>query len=224
MTKPPSNQPAVWDQPHLLPDPEQADENGLVAVGGDLSVERLLIAYRHGLFPWTANPVTWWSPHPRGIIELEAFHVSQSLARVIRRGIFKITFDTAFSEVMQACAVPGPKRKGVWITREFIEAYLRLHRAGRAHSIECWQAGRLVGGVYGVTVGGLFAGESMFHHADNASKVALFHLVEHLRARHFTLFDIQMVTEATLPLGAKKIPRQHYLQRLAAAITQPCMF
>ncbi len=207
-----------------FPDPEQADPEGLVAVGGDFSVPRLLAAYRSGVFPWTAQPVTWWSPDPRGIIELDHFHVSQSLAKVIRQGTFHCTINTAFPEVIRGCAAPGPKRKGVWITPEFIAGYTRLHAAGHAHSVECWQAGRLVGGVYGVAVGGLFAGESMFHRVSNASKVALHHLVIHLRERGFTLFDIQMVTSATQPLGAQNISRHEYLQRLATALHRPCVF
>jgi leucyl/phenylalanyl-tRNA--protein transferase len=207
-----------------FPDPELADAEGLVAVGGDLSVARLLAAYRQGIFPWTANPLTWWSPDPRGIIELDAFHVSESLGKVIRQRTFEVTMDQAFPAVMQACAAPAPQRRRTWITPEFIEAYTRLHQLGHAHSVECWQNGELVGGIYGVTTGGLFAGESMFHRTDNASKVALRHLVGHLRERRFGLFDIQMVTAATRPLGAKTISRTDYLQRLAVAVAGDCSF
>ncbi len=207
-----------------FPNPEFADAEGLVAVGGDLKVERLLAAYRQGIFPWTVNPITWWSPDPRGIIELDHFHVSESLARVIRKRTFEVTIDRAFREVMQACAAPGPKRRSTWITKEFIEAYTRLHRQGHAHSVECRSKGELVGGIYGVSIGGLFAGESMFHRANNASKVALNFLVEHLRQRRFWLFDIQMVTAATRLLGAKTIPRNDYLERLAVAVTKDCSF
>ncbi|NBR85608.1 MAG: leucyl/phenylalanyl-tRNA--protein transferase [Proteobacteria bacterium] len=189
---------------------------GLVAVGGDLSVPRLLLAYRSGLFPWTANPVTWWSPDPRGIIELDQFHVSRSLARTLRKNVFEITFDRAFREVITACA--KTRRPGGWITREFITAYTALHDAGHAHSVECWRGGELVGGVYGVATGGLFAGESMFHREDDGSKVALFHLVGRLRERGFTLFDTQMVTPVTRQLGATEISRAAYLHRLAAAL------
>jgi leucyl/phenylalanyl-tRNA--protein transferase len=207
-----------------FPNPEFADAEGLVAVGGDLKMERLLTAYRHGIFPWTVDPITWWSPDPRGIIELDHFHVSESLARVIRKRTFEVTIDQSFQEVMQACAAPGPKRRSTWITGEFIEAYTWLHRQGHAHSVECWRNGELVGGIYGVSIGGLFAGESMFHRADNASKVALCHLVEHLQQRRFLLFDIQMVTAATRLLGAKAIPRSEYLKRLAVAVTKDCSF
>lgn len=181
-----------------------------------MSVLRLLLAYRSGLFPWTADPATWWSPDPRGIIELDTFHVPRSLARILRKGSFEVTFDRAFREVITACA--KTRRPGGWITQEFIEAYTELHQAGHAHSVECWQAGKLVGGVYGVAVGGLFAGESMFHHASDASKVALCHLVGRLRERGFTLFDTQMVTPVTRLLGATEISRAKYLLRLLAAV------
>jgi leucyl/phenylalanyl-tRNA--protein transferase len=209
---------------NYFPDPERADARGLVAVGGEFSTERILAAYRRGIFPWSVNPVTWWSPDPRGIFELDVFHVSHSLARIISRGRFSITRDRAFSDVIKQCAAPGPRRQGAWITPEFIAAYTRLHQLGHAHSVECWQADVLAGGIYGVAIGGLFAGESMFHRADNASKVALYHLVEHLRERGFLLFDIQMVTSATRPLGAVEISRREYLKRLAAALGHNCSF
>lgn len=189
-----------------------------------MSVERLLAAYRTGIFPWSVNPITWWSPDPRGIIELDGLHISRSLALIIRKGAFEVTMDRAFVEVIKGCAKPGPSRRGAWITKDFIEAYTRLHEAGHAHSVECWLKGELVGGVYGVTIGGLFAGESMFHRADNASKVALCFLVEHLRKRKFSLFDIQMVTAGTTPFGAIEISRSDYLKRLAAAVERDCVF
>lgn len=207
-----------------FPSPRESDAEGLVAVGGDLSVPRLLLAYRSGIFPWTADPVTWWSPDPRAIFEWERFHVSRSLGRVIRKGIFQVTMDRAFRRVMEGCAAPAPGRRSTWISPEFIAAYTLLHQQGHAHSVECWQGRRLVGGVYGVTVGGLFAGESMFHRADDASKVALVHLVEHLRRRGFELFDIQMLTPVTAQLGGVAIPREQYLQRLARAIAKPVCF
>ena len=207
-----------------FPDPRTATDDGLVAVGGNLSVPRLLAAYRRGIFPWTVDPVSWWSPDPRGIFELDQFHVSRSLSRSLRRGAFEITRDRAFREVMEGCAAPAPGRRETWISPQFIEAYFALHRAGHAHSLECWQAGRLAGGVYGVAAGGLFAGESMFHRVNDASKVALFHLVAHLRGRGFRLFDIQMVTPATRQLGAVVIPRAEYLGRLEDALLQPCVF
>jgi leucyl/phenylalanyl-tRNA--protein transferase len=207
-----------------FPNPEPADARGLVAVGGDLTVERLLAAYRQGLFPWTANPITWWSPDPRAILELDQIHVSESLVKTIRRRPFEITFDRAFREVMEGCAKPGPGRESSWITAEFVAAYTRLHEQGHAHSVECSSQGRLLGGVYGVSVGGLFAGESMFHRANNASKVALYHLVQHLRQQGFSLFDIQMVTPVTRSFGAIEIPRSEYLRRLAVAVQENCRF
>jgi leucyl/phenylalanyl-tRNA--protein transferase len=207
-----------------FPDPALADANGLVAIGGDLQPARLLSAYRQGIYPWSVKPVTWWSPDPRGVIELGEFHVSKSLAKIIRKGVYETTFDKAFREVILACAAPGENRQQTWISPEFIDAYTRLHELGHAHSVECRLDGKLVGGIYGVSIGGLFAGESMFHSADNASKVALFHLVQHLRSRQFALFDIQMVTPATKPLGAWNIPRKEYLKRLARAVELPCVF
>jgi leucyl/phenylalanyl-tRNA---protein transferase len=202
-----------------FPDPQLADAIGLVAVGGDLSVERLLAAYRSGIFPWTVKPVSWWSPDPRGIFELDAIHISKSLAKIIRQEFFQVTRDRAFGEVIAACAA---MRDDTWISPEFISAYTRLHEAGHAHSVECWRDGQLAGGIYGVAVGGLFAGESMFHRVSNASKVALAHLAAHLRERNFALFDIQMLTPITRQLGAIAIPRAEYLQRLKTAVEKPC--
>lgn len=205
-----------------LPDPSQAREDGLVAVGGDLSVERLLEAYQSGLFPWSANPITWWSPDPRGILPVGAVHVSRSLARTLRQAPYTVTFDQDFSAVIRACAtVPRGGASSTWISPQLLEAYEQLAQAGHAHSVECWQEGLLVGGVYGVSVGGFFAGESMFHRADDASKVALVHLDRHLARRGFTLLDCQMVTSVTRSLGAIEIPRADYLDRLARAVGQP---
>ena len=206
----------------LLPDPSQAREDGLVAVGGDLSVERLLEAYQSGLFPWSANPITWWSPDPRGVLPVGAVHVSRSLARTLRQAPYTVTFDQNFSAVIRACAeVPRSGASSTWISPQLLEAYEQLAQAGHAHSVECWQEGLLVGGVYGVSVGGFFAGESMFHRADDASKVALVHLDRHLASRGFTLLDCQMVTSVTRSLGAMEIPRTDYLDRLARAVGQP---
>ena len=195
-----------------------------MAVGGDMSVRRLLLAYRSGIFPWTTDPVTWWSPDPRAIFEFDLFHVSHSLQRTLRKNPFVITLDRAFQEVMEGCAASGPGRRTTWITPEFIESYSRLHLEGHAHSLECWQAGRLAGGIYGVAIGGFFAGESMFHRATNASKVALYHLVELLRQQGFTLFDIQMLTPITTQLGGITIPREQYLKRLRQALQKNCTF
>jgi len=210
--------PAVLDHRLTFPDPRTADAQGLVAVGGKLTVERLRRAYRTGVFPWTVNPVSWWSPDPRGIIELENFEPPRRLAQIIRQGRHTVTFNRAFRHVMEGCAAPAPGRRRTWITPEFVAAYAALHEAGDAHSVECWLKDELVGGVYGVSVGGLFAGESMFHRADNASKIALVQLVERLRERGFVLFDVQMVTPATAALGATEIAREKYLERLATAV------
>jgi leucyl/phenylalanyl-tRNA--protein transferase len=207
-----------------FPDPRRSDARGLVAVGGDFSVARLLEAYRSGVFPWTANPISWWSPDPRAIFELERVHVPRSLARTLRQEIFRVTMDAAFEAVIAGCAAPDEGRGETWISAEFREAYARLHREGHAHSVECWSGGELAGGIYGVAVGGLFAGESMFHRRADASKVALVHLARHLRARSFTLFDIQMLTPITRQLGAVELARTDYLQRLAGAVRQRCEF
>lgn len=218
----------LLDQGLWFPDPRHALNvaglDGLVAVGGDLSLPRLLLAYRSGIFPWSVEPITWWSPHPRGIIELDAFHIGRTLAKTIRRGEFRLTADRAFRAVMQGCATPAPGRSSSWISAEFIEAYTQLHAAGHAHSVECWSGNELVGGVYGVHIGGVFAGESMFHRVSNASKVALAYLVQILRSQSFALFDIQMVTPHTQSLGATSISRDAYLQRLQTAVRLPCHF
>jgi leucyl/phenylalanyl-tRNA---protein transferase len=214
----------VLDKNLRFPDPRLADRDGLLAVGGDLSVPRLLLAYRSGIFPWTVDPVTWWSPDPRAIFELDRFHVARSFARVLQKKTFQVTIDRAFRQVMAGCAAPAPGRRETWITPEFIDAYTRLHERGHAHSVECWQDKELAGGIYGVAIGGFFAGESMFHRASNASKVALYHLIQHLRARGFVLFDIQMLTPITRQLGGVTIPREDYLDRLAKAVQLPCTF
>jgi len=207
-----------------FPHPALASSDGLVAIGGDFSVERLLLAYRSGIFPWTIQPITWWSPDPRAIFELDRFHVPRRLAQFIRRRPFEITHDRAFREVMEGCAQPARGREDSWVTPEFIAAYTRLHELGHAHSVECWRAGELAGGIYGVGLGGFFAGESMFHRADDASKVALCQLVEHLRTRGFALLDIQMVTRATQAFEPVEIPRDEYLKRLEAAVQMDCTF
>lgn len=210
---------AVW-----FPDPRFGPPGEPVAIGGDLSVARLLAAYRAGIFPWTVDPIEWWSPDPRAIFELDGFHVSRSFARTLKRRPYTVTFNRAFKPVMEGCAAPARGRHMTWIRPAFISAYTRLHQAGHAHSVECWRGGELVGGVYGVQVGGLFAGESMFHRADDASKVALYHLLERLRERGFLLFDIQQLTPTTERLGAMEIPRSEYLRRLRVAVDKPCDF
>lgn len=214
----------LLDERLCFPDPRSAREDGLVAIGGDFSVERLLLAYRSGIFPWTESPITWWSPDPRGIFELDQFHVSRSFERFLRRNPYTITTNRAFRQVMEGCAAPDANRGETWIAPQFIEAYTRLHEQGHAHSVECWRGEELAGGIYGVAVGGLFAGESMFHRADNASKVALHYLVTQLRTRGFALFDIQMVTDITRQLGAIEVSRAEYLKRLSHAVALPLSF
>lgn len=194
-----------------------ADEPGLVGIGGDLSPERLLEGYRRGVFAWyeQGGPIFWWSPDPRAIFELDRIHVPRRLARTIRAGIFRVTQDRAFAQIIRGCA---DRPEGTWLTPEMIEAYDVLHAYGHAHSVECWAGRELAGGIYGVALGGLFAGESMFARVRDASKVALVSLAAHLRQRGFTLFDIQFLNEHTARLGAVEIPRREYLRRLAAAV------
>jgi leucyl/phenylalanyl-tRNA--protein transferase len=204
--------------PRLFLDPERADADGLVGVGGDLRPERLLEAYRRGIFPWfdEESPILWWSPDPRAIFELGGLHVSRRLARTVRSGRFEVTVNRAFAEVMRGCADrPG---QGVWITADMIDAYTRLHELGHAHSLEVWHEDSLAGGLYGVAIGGLFAGESMFTRVRDASKVALVHVMDRLRQRGFQLFDVQFLNDHTASLGAVEIPRREYLARLRRAI------
>ena len=197
--------------------PDKADAWGLVAVGGDLTPRTLLKAYRSGVFPWfdAGDPVLWWSPDPRAIFELESFHVPRRLARTIRSGRFTLTRNRAFGEVIRGCA---DRAEGTWITPQMIGAYERLHALGHAHSVEAWVGDELAGGIYGVAIGGFFAGESMFTRLRDGSKVALAGLVAHLRHRGFQLFDVQMTTPHTAGLGAVEIPRKEYLARLKRSL------
>jgi leucyl/phenylalanyl-tRNA--protein transferase len=203
--------------------PESADDSGLVAVGGDLGPERLLAAYRAGVFPWydEDEPVHWWSPDPRAVFELGAFHVSRRLARTIRSGRFTVTVNRAFAGVIRGCA---DREEGTWITPAMMTAYEELHGRGHAHSVETWSEGKLAGGIYGVAVGGLFAGESMFARRTDASKVALAQLVERLRQKGFELFDILFLSDHTAALGAVEIPRREYLARLRRAVSREVTF
>lgn len=198
--------------------PEIAQELGLIATGGDLQPDRLLNAYRQGIFPWydEGEPILWWSPDPRAIFELDGFHASRRLQRTIRSGKFALTVDRDFAGVIRGC---GDRAEGTWITSAMLAAYQELHRLGHAHSVEAWHEGQLAGGIYGVAIGGFFAGESMFTRVRDASKVALAFLVERLRQRGFQLFDIQFVTDHTVRLGAVEIPRKTYLKRLRQALT-----
>jgi len=211
-----------------FPPAETADEFGLVAIGGELSPDWLLDAYRHGLFPWPliegVDDPQWWSPDPRAVFELDSFHISRRLAQTLRSAKFTVTGDGDFAGVIRGCATAKGRRGKTWLTSEMITAYEELHRLGHAHSVEAWLGRELAGGVYGVAIGGFFAGESMFYRHRDASKVALAHLVHHLRQRGYQLLDIQQLTEHTASLGAIEIARTQYLRRLGAAITLPADF
>ena len=197
-----------------------ANEDGLLAVGGDLSAERLMLAYRSGIFPWPIYDglMTWFSPHPRAILELDGMHVSRSLAKKIRRGTFELRIDADFESVVRACAASTPERPSTWITDEMVPAYVELNRRGLAHSVESWSEGRLVGGLYGISMGGMFAGESMFSIEPDASKVALFNLVERMKSRGLVLLDVQVQNPHLESLGATEIPRRVYIRRLRRAL------
>ena len=212
----------------FFPPAEDADAEGIVGFGGKLSPQWLLDAYGHGIFPWPIGdmdePMAWWSPDPRAIIELEGFHVSRRLKRTCASDRFKATLDRDFIGVIRGCATAGDRVGATWLTRRMIAAYVRLHRLGHAHSVEVWHEEKLAGGTYGVAIGGLFAAETMFHRVRDASKVALVHLVEHLKQRGYTLLDIQQLTPHTAQFGAVEIPRREYLARLAAALDKPVTF
>jgi len=205
----------------VFPPPDYADPSGLIAVGGDLSSERLLEAYRVGIFPWYSEdqPILWWSPDPRFVLELDQFKISRSLGKTLRRRVFHVSFDRVFDDVIAACAaVPREGQSGTWITPEMQEAYIKLHGLGFAHSVEAWFEGKLVGGLYGVSLGKAFFGESMFHRKPDASKVALAILVENLKKWGFHFIDSQMATEHMNRLGAAEIPRRIFLKRLRSAL------
>ena len=208
---------ALIDEP-VFPSPHLAEPGGLLAVGGDLSVTRLLAAYRRGIFPWydDESPILWWSPDPRPILVPGHVRVSKRLERTIRSGKFTVTLDTDFAGVIRGCAaVPRDADNGTWIVPDMIEGYERLHAAGHAHSVEAWQNGELVGGAYGVAIGKAFFGESMFHRVTDASKVAFVTLVEQLRACGFVLIDCQMHTTHLARFGAREIPREQFADTLA---------
>jgi leucyl/phenylalanyl-tRNA---protein transferase len=199
------------------------EPNGLLAMGGDLSAERLLDAYRHGIFPWfnPGEPILWWSPDPRMVLEPQAIRVTRSLARRVRNGGFELRVDTAFSEVMQACAAPRDDALGTWISPAMVAAYTRLFDADYAHSVEIWHDGVLVGGLYGVAIGRMFYGESMFSRMPDASKVALVHLARQLQQWNFGLIDCQMETPHLASLGARTMPRAVFTARLAELVNLP---
>lgn len=209
---------------HVFPDPWMAEDSGLLGVGADLEPDRLLLAYRMGIFPWYSDgqPILWWSPDPRFVLFPEELHVGRSLKKRIRRGDYTIRMDTAFEQVMRACGeVPRPGQDGTWITDEMLDGYVRLHERGYAHSVEAWRDDELVGGLYGVAVGGLFAGESMFTRAPDASKVAFVALVKQLKRWNFGLVDSQIHTPHLERFGAREIDRMEYLRHLQALLRQP---
>ena len=192
------------------------DPDGLLAVGGDLSVERLLAAYQRGIFPWYSGdqPILWWSPDPRSVLFPDKLHVSRSLRKVLRKQEYKITFDTAFAEVIHACSQPRAGDPGTWITDEMQQAYIRLHQAGYAHSIEIWLNGKLVGGLYGIAIGKVFFGESMFSRVTDASKVAFVFLVRQLQRWQFGVIDCQIQSAHLDQFGAELIPRSEFTMLL----------
>ncbi len=207
-----------------FPDPSLADQDGLLALGGNLETDTLLNAYCHGIFPWSVRPISWWSPNPRAIFDLQTFRLSRRMQRLYKTGKFTFSLDRCFTRVMEGCAASAPGRESTWISKEFIRAYTRLHELGHAHSAEVWQDGTLAGGVYGVAIGGFFAGESMFHTITNASTLGLNFLISHLRNRGFELFDSQVISSHTARLGAVEISREEYLSRLQSAISKKCSF
>lgn len=215
-----------------FPDATQADEFGFLGVGGRLDPDWLVDAYSHGIFPWPStsfsNPgqynLAWFSLDPRCVFQFDRFHVSRRLERTCRSNRFRITTDRDFEGVIRGCAGVPSRQEETWITEEMIHAYVRLHRLGLAHSVESWQAGKLVGGVYGVAIQGLFAAESMFYLERDASKVALVALVRHLKHCGFQLLDIQMITPHTAQFGAVEISRDEYLRCLHEALKHPVSF
>jgi leucyl/phenylalanyl-tRNA--protein transferase len=207
-----------------FPDPANAEPDGLLAVGGDLSPGRLLAAYARGIFPWydERSPILWWSPDPRLVLFPPELHVSRSLERTLRRGTFRVTADAAFERVIRRCAAKArPGQRGTWITAEMVDAYVALHRLGFAHSFEAWEGERLAGGLYGVSLGAAFFGESMFADAPDASKVAFARGVEWLAGRGVSIVDCQVRTEHLVSLGAREIARDAFLARVAQAIEAP---
>ena len=201
------------------------DPNGLLAAGADLSPGRLIDAYARGIFPWFGDedPLLWWSPDPRMVLRVSDLRVSRSLRRVVRSGRFRVTLDTAFAEVMAGCAEPRAEQDGTWITAAMTDAYARLAALGYAHSVEAWIDGTLAGGLYGVAIGRMFFGESMFSRATDASKVALVHLVRQLERWEIPMIDCQMSTEHLASLGARDIPRAEFLRDVRRLVRQPAV-
>lgn len=216
---------AFLDTDTPFPPVEQAllKPNGLLAAGGDLSAQRLLDAYRHGIFPWfnVGEPILWWSPDPRMVLIPGEFKISKSLRKTLRNKCYEVRVDSAFGQVMRACAAPRSGQAGTWIHEDMIAAYTGLHRIGVAHSVETWMDGNLVGGLYGISIGHMFYGESMFSHATDASKIALAHLAAQLQHWGYGMIDCQMNTPHLASLGAREIPRAEFMHRLRELIHYP---
>lgn len=202
------------------------EPNGLLAAGGDLAPERILAAYRQGIFPWfsAGDPVLWWSPNPRTVIFPDQLYISKSLRKTLRQGRYRVTFDRCFEDVMRACAAPRSYANSTWISEDVIAGYTALHVRGYAHSVEVWREDELVGGLYGLALGRIFFGESMFSRADNASKVGFAHLVRQLRAWDFQLIDCQVANDHLLSLGAVEISRKEFKQFLLDFTQEPNVF
>ncbi len=200
-----------------------SEPNGLLAAGGDLSAERLIAAYRRGIFPWYGedDPILWWSPDPRTVLYPEELHIGRTLRKSLRKAAYRVTLDRAFPQVIAACAAPRVGQAGTWITDEMRQAYCMLHRRGLAHSVEAWHGERLVGGLYGVAIGRVFFGESMFSRMDDASKVAFVHLVRKLMEWQFGLIDCQMRTELLASFGARDIPRETFSRTVEELVHYP---
>jgi len=213
----------LLDDSLIFPHPAHAEPSGLLAVGGDLSVPRLLLAYRNGIFPWYSenNPILWFSPDPRLMLFFPDLYVSRKLKKVLKSGRFEVMFDTSFGEVIRNCSAVGREgQSGTWITGDMIDAYTELHNRGYAHSVETYHEGKLVGGLYGVAIGGVFFGESMFHVMSEASKVALFYLVESLRERGFDFIDSQVPNSHMKSMGGKEVERERFLDMLGEAVNR----
>lgn len=212
----------MLDKDIWLPDPTLADRDGVVAIGGDLKPERLLLAYRHGIFPWYSQgePIVWWSPDPRFVLLPKNLKIRRSLRKVLNKGHFEMRFDTAFTQVIDYCSkVDREGQGGTWITSEMREAYIKMHRLGWAHSVETFLDGKLVGGLYGIAMGPFFFGESMFHLVSDASKAALVTLVK--RYEHAPFIDCQVHNDFFESMGARHMPRKRFLETLAAHIDEP---
>ena len=227
-----SNNRVIWlaedDPPDAFPPVNNAlrEPDGLLAAGGDLSIERLLVAYRHGIFPWYSEgqPLLWWSPDPRCVFRKGDFHLTRRLQRELRTSLVEIRFNTAFADVVVACAGPRRYEESTWITGDMITAYDALHRAGWAHSVEIWQEGKLIGGLYGIIIGRVLFGESMFSHQSNASKIALLVLDRMLETEALALIDCQVQSSHLLSLGASVVPRAQFVESLDELCEPPNAF